>query len=283
VRAEVQEEANRKGGKYANDPPFQAWPVARIVGDHYRAKGFNSAAIGFYEKALKAEPNDGFSLSGMAQAYAANGDREKASHYAGRLAYVWSHADPNLRWMEEVRKLGLDMKPIAETPAVEHMYDPASLASFGPGNWVPFTAPKLDVLNINGKPVHLEDYRGKNIVLVFFLGEACVHCVGQLNSINAKMKEFEDQNTVVLGVCSASPKSLKESVKLTPVKIKFLSDTNHENARNFSSYDDFEEIELHSTILIDKQGKVRWKRTGGDPFMNIDFLLKELARINQGP
>ena len=87
---------------------------------------------------------------------------------------------------------------------------------------------------------------------------------------------------MVLGVCSASPKSLKDSVKLTPVKIKFLSDTNHENARRFASYDDFEGMELHSTILIDKQGKVRWKRTGGDPFMNIDFLLKELKRINQG-
>jgi peroxiredoxin len=155
------------------------------------------------------------------------------------------------------------------------------LESFGPSNWTPFTAPKLDVLNINGKPVHLEDYRGKNILLVFFLGDACVHCVGQLQSINSKMKEFEQQDTVILGVCSSSPKALKESVKLNPVKIKFLSDTNHENARRFSSYDDFEDIELHSTILIDKQGKVRWKRTGGDPFMKIDFLLGELTRINQ--
>ncbi len=282
VRAEVQEEANRKGGKYANDPPFQAWPVARILGDHYRAKGFNSAAIGFYEKALKNEPNDGFSLSGLAQAYAANGDRAKATYYAGRLEYVWSKADSGLRWMDEVRKLGLDMKPIAETPVVERVYDPSGLATFGPGNWVPFAAPRLDVLNINGKPVHLEDYRGKNILLVFFLGEACVHCVGQLQSINDKMKEFQDRDTVVLGVCSATPKALNESVKLNPVKIKFLSDTNHENARRFSSYDDFEEMELHSTILIDKQGKVRWKRTGGDPFMNIEFLLKELTRINQG-
>ena len=281
IRAQLQEERNRKGGKFSTDPPFQPWPVSRILGDHYRAKGYMSTAIQYYEKALKVEPNDGFSLSGLSQAHFAMGDRAKASMYAGRLAYVWKSADPGLRWMTEVSKLGLDAKPIAETPAVERVYDPSSLASFGPGNWVPFAAPRLDVLNINGKPVHLEDYRGKNILLVFFLGEACVQCVGQLNSINGKMKEFEQQDTVVLGVCSAAPKVLKESVKLNPVKIKFLSDTNHENARRFSSYDDFEEIELHSTILIDKQGNVRWKRTGGDPFMNVDFLLGELTRINQ--
>lgn len=281
IRAQVQEEANRKGGRYSNDPPSQAWPVARILGDHYRAKGFNTAAIGHYEHALKNEPNDAFSLSGLAQAYAADGNREKATYYAGRLAYVWANADPGLRWMQEVQKLGLNAKPIAETPAVEQKYNPVSLESFGPSNWAPFNAPKLDVLNINGKPVRLEDYRGKNIVLVFFLGEACVHCVGQLKAINDKMSDFEKQDTVILGVCSASPKSLKESVKLNPVKIKFLSDTNHENARRFASYDDFENIELHSTIVIDKQGKVRWKRTGGDPFMRIDFLLQELTRINK--
>jgi hypothetical protein len=41
-------------------------------------------------------------------------------------------------------------------------------------------------------------------------------------------------------------------------------------------------MELHSTILIDKQGRIHWKRTGGDPFMNIDFLLSTLKRMNAG-
>ena len=33
-----------------------------------------------------------------------------------------------------------------------------------------------------------------------------------------------------------------------------------------------EEIELHSTILIDRQGRVHWKRAGGDPFTDTEFL-----------
>ena len=67
---------------------------------------------------------------------------------------------------------------------------------------------------------------------------------------------------------------------LADTRIRLLSDQNHENARRYASYDDFEDIELHSTILIDGTGCVRWKRTGGDPFSNIDFLLGELNRIN---
>jgi len=119
------------------------------------------------------------------------------------------------------------------------------------------------------------------VVLVFFLGDACVHCVGQLKSLNDRSSEFDAQDTVLLAVCSESPAKLKESKALDQANIKFLSDNAHENARRFSSYDDFEDIELHSTILIDKAGRVRWKHTGGDPFTNLDFLLNELKRINR--
>jgi hypothetical protein len=40
-------------------------------------------------------------------------------------------------------------------------------------------------------------------------------------------------------------------------------------------------MELHSTILIDKQGRVHWARTGGDPFSDVAFLTKQLERMNQ--
>jgi peroxiredoxin len=95
------------------------------------------------------------------------------------------------------------------------------------------------------------------------------------------MTDFAAQDAVVLAVCSATPEKLKASETLGKVNVTFLSDRDHENARRFSSYDDFEEMELHSTILIDKKGFVRWKRTGGDPFTNMDFLVGELKRINE--
>ncbi len=265
---------------YGGDPPGQAWPVIRLLGDDYRKRGQNQLAIECYERALKQEPNDGFSLSGLALAHYANGNKEKATYYAGRLEYVWSQADPNLKWLEDVRKLGLATKPIAETPRPERIYHPKDLDSMGPMNWRPFQAPALQVLNVKGKPVQLKDYAGKNVLLVFFLGDECVHCVGQLKSINDRSSDFEAQDTVVLAVCSSTPAKLKESATLGKVNVTLLSDKAHENARRFSSYDDFEEIELHSTILIDKKGCVRWKRTGGDPFTNIDFLVTELQRIN---
>jgi len=272
------EQHMRDGGGFTNDPPEQPWPIIRLLGDQYRSQGENKLAIDCYERALKNEPNDGFTLSGLAQAYYAMGNKEKATHYAGMLAYVWSEADPHLKWMEDVQKLRLNAKPVAETIRKERMYHPAELDKLGPMNWQPFSAPALQVLDKDGKSVTLKDYSGKNVVLVYFLGDACVHCIAQLKALNDRSADFDANNTVLLAVCSSTPDKIKAVA--TDDKVTFLSDKDHENARRFSSYDDFENIELHSTILIDKNGKVRWKRTGGDPFSNVDFLIGEIKRVN---
>jgi hypothetical protein len=63
--------------------------------------------------------------------------------------------------------------------------------------------------------------------------------------------------------------------------VRVLSDDKFENARRFHSYDDFEDIELHSTILIDTNGRVYWARMGGDPFSDTTFLVKQIERMNE--
>ncbi len=279
--AKIESDA-RKAREYENDPPFEAWPVTRLLGDVYLGQGENRLAVEAYGQALKAEPNDGFSYSGLARAHAALGNDAEAKRCANALAYVWSGADADLRWRKSVDALGLVTKPFAVTPAPERRYEPAKLDALGPNVWAPFAAPKLDCLDENGLQVKLEDLRGKNVLLVFFLGKECVHCMEQLTAIDGRKSDFEKQNTVVLAVSSATPEKNKASAELGTLCARLLSDKDHENARRFTSYDDFENLELHSTILIDTQGRVHWKRTGGDPFKDVDFLIAELKRMN-GP
>lgn len=279
--AAVDQDKRRSSGPPSGDPPTEVGPIMREVGDAYLQFRDPQLAIDAYEKSLAYLPNDGYSLAGLARAWASKGDREKAAYYAGRLAYVWSKADSDLKPLVAVRSLGLKATPIAETPAPEHAYDPAELARFGPSNWQPYQAPALDCLTTTGKPVTLEDYRGKNVILVFYLSDECVHCVEQLQSLDEMSSELKSENTVVLAVSAATPAANKKSLKVGSLKVTLLSDTpNHDTARRYSSYDDFEDMELHSTILIDPQGRVRWKKTGGDPFKDTAFLLKEIQRFD---
>ena len=38
---------------------------------------------------------------------------------------------------------------------------------------------------------------------------------------------------------------------------------------------------IHSTILIDKDGRVHWAQHGGAPFDDFKFLVSQLQRMNQ--
>lgn len=281
--AAAAEKKQRDAGEYPNDPPYSAWPVNRLLGDVYLRAGEANLAIQAYERALEQERMDAFSLAGLAQAYVKTGNREKATEYAGQFAYVWSSADPGLRWTSEVAALGLNAKPSSPTPAPERQYSLDAQSKLGSLDWEPFAAPQLECVDSDGKPVRLADFQGKNVILVFYLGDECVHCVEQLISINGRASEWQAKNTVVLAVSSAEPEDNKSSEALRELSIQLLSDRDHENARRFTSYDDFEEMELHSTILIDTKGRVHWKRTGGDPFTDIDFLLQSLKRMNEKP
>ncbi|MBU6414075.1 MAG: redoxin domain-containing protein [Planctomycetes bacterium] len=280
TEAAATEKKLRDSDMYMNDPPDAAWPAMRLLGDVYLRAGEHRLAIEAYERALKQERNDAFSLAGLAQAYFKSGDRDKAKQNAGKFAYIWSACDSGLRWKAEVDAFGLSVSPVPCTPAPERPYATDAQTSFGPLNWEPFAAPQLECLDTDGKAVRLDDFRGKNIIMVFYLGDSCPHCVDQLGAINAKTSDWDTENAIVLAVSSATPESNKASEKLGKLSMRLLSDRDHANARRFTSFDDFEEMELHSTILIDTKGRVHWKRTGGDPFMDMNFLLQTLKRMN---
>jgi peroxiredoxin/cytochrome c-type biogenesis protein CcmH/NrfG len=262
-----------------NDPPFYANILYDSLGYEYLKNRSPALATTAFEKTLTIVHNDAFALAGLAQAYKATGEMDKAADAYGRLLYVWASADKGLKWMEIAKALNFgDVKPKDASPRSQREYDSASLAKYGPLLWQPYKAPVLDAVDVKGKHVSLADYKGKNVLLIFYLGDECPHCLQQLIDIGKRSADFQRHDTEILAVSSNSPQHNAESLKVGEVKFRLLSDEKLENAKRFKSYDDFEDIALHSTILIDKEGRVRWARNGGDPFTDFDFLLKEIQR-----
>ena len=183
--------------------------------------------------------------------------------------------------MEDVYELGLEAEPHDDSPRPQRRYALEDLAGFGPAKWEPYAAPELDALDPEEGRVTLAEYAGRNVVLVFFLGEECAHCVDQLVAIDGRIQEFADRDTDVLAISGDTPEMNRRSLKMGELGMRLLTDAGFENAKRFRSYDDFEEMELHSTILIDREGRLRWARSGGDPFMDLDFLLEQIDRVNE--
>ena len=59
-----------------------------------------------------------------------------------------------------------------------------------------------------------------------------------------------------------------------------LADPTLDAFKKFRCHDDFEHRPLHGTFFIDRQGKVRFQRISADPFLDVSFLEKEIARID---
>jgi peroxiredoxin/cytochrome c-type biogenesis protein CcmH/NrfG len=263
------------------DPPFYPEALYNGLGEAYLKTKSPLLAAQAFEKALTLVHNDLFALSGLVRAYAATGEKSKAGDAMARLLFVSADADKGLAILARAQATGIHASPRDSSPSPQRNYLRTSLERFGPNQWEPYAAPLLDGQDSAGKRVTLDEYRGRNVLLVFYLGAECPHCIRQLHDIGNKKSDWDRLDTVVLAVSSAPPEKNAQTLKsLGELPVRLVSDDHYANARRFHSYDDFEEMELHSTILIDRDGRVHWARTGGEPFGDIAFLLKQLERMN---
>jgi len=161
---------------------------------------------------------------------------------------------------------------------------PEKLNHLGPLVYQSPSAPNFDLLCEDGTRVSLESFSGKPILLIFYLGHNCEHCVEQLNNISPFAKEFENSGIEIVAV---GPEKLSELAKAHNLcssgeegfPFKLYSDLESGSFKDYRSYDDFEGMPLHGVFLIDKSSKLRWMDVGPEPFQDIKFLLRESKRL----
>jgi peroxiredoxin len=138
-----------------------------------------------------------------------------------------------------------------------------------------------------GKPVSLSQFRGRPVVVIFYLGHGCPHCVEQLTKFAPKAKEFGDAGLALVAISTDSLQNLKKAEPASGTEGAFpfplLSDAPLEVFKAYRSYDGFENRPLHGTFLIDANGLVRWQDISYEPFTDADFLLKEAKRLLRVP
>ncbi len=271
--------------EHQNDPPHDQHFLYNALGWEYLKRHSSELAARAFEKTLETVRNDGFALAGLVEAYPAMDERNKAQEAYSRLLHVWSQADPGLKWLERAKvaaeAAGLDPTPRDVSPLPQRMYAPNKLPSVGPKEWRANPAPGLEGINSEKEKVTLEDYRGKIVVLVFAAGADCTSCLSGLAKLAEKAEELEKRNAVVVAIAPEQPKLLARVKAEQKLPFALLSDPQWKSGKRFKSYDEFEEIRLNSTVLIDARGGVYWAKYGGKPYENINKLLELIDRMGQ--
>lgn len=246
--------------------------------------GKNDAASEKIEKEIQKRPGELLPLASAAWVYdqLKNDAKAKERFEAARQLACTANLDtPVLARLKPLaEKLGhgaawaapyVPAKDIGERPALDLL---------GPLHWTPHMAPDWVVQTSQGEVFTNKQLQGKPVVVLFYLGFGCLHCVEQLQKFDPKLAEFEKAGIDVIAISTESLQSLQEAIKNLekPLQLKLNADPFLRAFQAYRCFDDFEQQPLHGTFAISPDGKVLWQDIGHEPFMDPDFVLKEFQR-----
>lgn len=162
--------------------------------------------------------------------------------------------------------------------------DRPDVNALGPIHWEPPLAPSLTLPDQNNQPVTLESYRGKPLILIFYLGYGCLHCSEQLNALAARIDDLKAAGLPVLAVSTDTVAELAKSQANyskdgNGFPFPLVADPDKASFKAYGTHDDFEATALHGTFILDPKGRILWSDIAADPFMDLDFLINESHRL----
>lgn len=148
-------------------------------------------------------------------------------------------------------------------------------------------APEFTLHNTEKKEVSLSDYRGKNVVLLFFPLAFTSVCTDELCHMRDNLSAYEKLDAEVLAVSVDSPFTLEKFREEQNLNFSLLSDFNKEVSRNYGAlYEDFvfgmKGVSKRSAFVIDKEGQVRYAEVldnAGD-LPNFEAVKETLGALN---
>ena len=173
-------------------------------------------------------------------------------------------------------------------PLVEPLHEVLADTKFVPKESQPHelfgkVAPDFELPDDGGSLVSLKALLDEGpVVLVFYYGYHCNHCVGQLFGLNEDLPRFVEMGTRVVAI-SGDPVELtaKRFAEYGRFYFPVLSDKDNRVAQQFGTFrpesEGQPELLLHGTFVIDTDGTVLWANTGNKPFLDNKSLLTIIA------
>ena len=253
--------------------------------------GDNDKAVTLAREFLDGATNQVLALANYTDILERTGKHDDAVKAFEQLRSISAQADLDTPVMQRLKPLAAQLKlPDDWRPAFKPSTDVGQrppLDSLGPFRWHPSPALDWKLPDENGNAISLTNYHGRPVLVVFYLGYRCKHCLEQLNAFAPMTKRFQDAGISIVAISTDSVAGLKKTFSQGKDSGGFpfpvVSDESMETFKKYRSFDDFENSPLHGTFLVDAEGLVRWQDIGYDPFLKLDFLLAESQRLLKLP
>ena len=121
------------------------------------------------------------------------------------------------------------------------------------------------------------------LVVVFYLGYGCSHCVAQLVSLERDLHYFRELDADIVAISADSPQHTSQRFQqYGRFAFSVLSDENRDVAAEWEVFhpatEQSEELMDHGTFIVDRNGEVIWAFRGREPFLDNRSLLQIIAK-----
>ena len=162
------------------------------------------------------------------------------------------------------------------------------------GSFLPVESQSHRLLNQNAPEFALPDVHGfeqklcelrkdRPVVVVFYLGYGCSHCVAQLLALNKDLHHFRELGAEIVAISSDSSEHTADKYKeYGEFNFPVLADVDYAVSKNWGVYEqeteEQPEFMKHGTFIVDRQGKLIWTAQGTEPFLDNKTLLRVIAK-----
>jgi mycoredoxin-dependent peroxiredoxin len=142
-------------------------------------------------------------------------------------------------------------------------------------------APDFKLKDQNQKEVSLKDFRGKNVVLAFYPLDFSPVCSKEHACFHDDFSQFQELNAEIVGISIDSAWAHKAFAEKMGIQYPLLADFHPKGdvARKYGLYLEDKGITNRATVIVDKDGIVRYIQVYDIPQQRTNQELVEALRI----
>lgn len=148
------------------------------------------------------------------------------------------------------------------------------------------SAPAFSTPNQRDEMIRLSDYKGKkNVILYFYPKDDTPGCTIEANQFTELASDFDEEDTVILGVSKDSCESHQSFIEKFALKVDLLADTSGELCEAYGVWQEKEKNGVkkmgivRSTFLINKAGEIVEAIYGVTPDGHAQEMLEKVKTL----
>ncbi len=148
-------------------------------------------------------------------------------------------------------------------------------------------APDFTLFNSEKKEVSLSDYKGKNVVVLFFPMAFTSVCTTELCTMRDDIAYYSGLNAEIVAISVDSPFTLAKFKEDQRLNFPLLSDFNKETSKSYDAY--YEEFVMgmkgvakRAAFVVDKEGIIRYVEVldSAGNLPNFEAIKQALQSLN---